>query len=94
MKALLFDKAFIEVQVKYSDYNNIFLAGNIAKLLKNSKINKHAIKLKKSKQPFFRSIYSLGPAKLEMLKTYIKTKQANSFIWSFKYLARPLILFD
>ena len=50
------------------------------KLLKNPKINKYAIKLKKDKQPSFRLIYSLGSIKWKMLKIYIKTNLANSFI--------------
>ena len=40
----------------------------------------HAIELEKGKQPSFGLIYSLRPVELEILKTYIKTNLANSFI--------------
>ena len=43
-------------------------------------INDYTIKLKEDKQPLFGPIYSLGPVKLETLKTYIKTNLVNSFI--------------
>ena len=49
IRVLLFDKASTEILAKYSDYSNIFSVKNAAKLLKNIKINKHAIKLKKGK---------------------------------------------
>ena len=62
VRTLLFDKAFIKVLVKYSDYNNVFLAENAAKLPKNTGINKHTIRLEESKQPLFDLIYNLGPA--------------------------------
>ena len=42
--ALLFDKIFTEVLVKYSDYNNVFLAKNVVELSENIKINEHTIK--------------------------------------------------
>ena len=47
--ALLFDEAFIEVLVEYSNYSNIFLIENVTKLSKNTGINEHAIKLEKDK---------------------------------------------
>ena len=80
IRALLFDKAFTEFSAKYSNYNNIFLAKNIVKFLKNFEINKYAIELKKNKQLSFGLIYSLKPIKLEILKTYILINLANSFI--------------
>ena len=92
--ALLFDKAPIEVPAEYSDYNNVFLVENAAELSKNTRINKHAIKLEEDKQSSFRPIYSLGSIELEMLKTYIKTNLANGFIWPFKSPAKALIFFD
>ena len=92
--ALLFNKASTKILVEYSDYNNVFLAEYIAEFLENTGINKHAIKLKESKQPLFRLIYSLRPVGLETLKTYIKTSLANSFIRPFKFSARAPILFD
>ena len=78
--ALLFNEAPTKVLVKYSDYSNIFSAENAVKLLENTGINEHAIKLEEDKQPPFGPIYSLGPRELETLKTYIKTNLANGFI--------------
>ena len=62
--------------------------------LKHIRINDHTIKLKRDKQPFFGSIYSLRPVELEILNTYIKTSLANNFIWSSKSSAGAPILFD
>ena len=53
---LLFDKAFIEILAKYSNYSNIFLAEYITEFPKNIGINKYAIKLEEGKQLLFRSI--------------------------------------
>ena len=92
--ALLFDKAFTKVLAEYSNHSNIFSAENITKLLENTKINEQAIKLKKSKQLSFRSIYSLGLVELKTLKIYIKTNLANSFIESSKFPIKAFILFD
>ena len=78
--ALLFNKAPTEVPAKYSDYSNVFSAEHVAELPENTGINKHAIKMEKSKQPPFGPIYSLGPVELETLKTYIETNLANGFI--------------
>ena len=49
VKTLLFNKTFIKVLTKYSNYNNIFLAWYIVELLENTKINKYAIKLEEGK---------------------------------------------
>ena len=94
IRALLFDKASIKVPAEYSNYNNVISAKNAAELLENSRINEHAIELEKSKQPFFRPIYSLGLVELKTFKTYIKTNLANGFIWLFKSPAGTPILFD
>ena len=59
-----------------------------------TEINTHAIDLKKSKQPPYGPIYSLGSIELEILKTYIKTNLANGFICPFKSFAGALILFN
>ena len=37
------------ILAEYSNYNNVFLVEKIAELLEYTKINDHAIKLKKSK---------------------------------------------
>ena len=94
VRALLFDKALIKVSIEYFNYNNVFSVENIAKLLKNIRINEHTIELEESKQPLFRLIYSLELIELETLKTYIKTNLANGFIQPSKSLAGVLILFD
>ena len=57
-------------------------------------MNEYIIELEEGKQPPFRSIYSLGPVELEILKTYIKTNLANGFIRPSKSPAGALILFD
>ena len=80
--------------MEYSDYSNVFSAENIAELPENTEINKHAIELKEGKQPLFGPIYSLGPVELEMLKIYIETNLANSFIRPSKSFAKAPILFD
>ena len=77
---LLFDKALIKIPAEYSDYSNVFLVKNAVELPKNTKINKHAIKLEEDKQQSFGSIYSLGPIELKILKIYIKINLASSFI--------------
>ena len=92
--ALLFDKALIDVPVKYSNYNNVFSTENAVELLENTRINKYVIKLEESKQPLFRPIYSLGSVELETLKTYIKTNLAISFIRLSKFSTGAFILFD
>ena len=82
--ALLFDEAPTEIPAEYSDYNDNFLAENVAELPEKTGINEHIIELEEGKQPPFRSIYNLGPVELETLKTYIETNLANSFIRSSK----------
>ena len=80
IRALLFDKTFTEILAEYSNYSNVFLAENATELLKNTGINKYAIKQKKGKQSLFGLIYNLEPVELKTLKIYIKTNLANSFI--------------
>ena len=57
-------------------------------------MNEHTIKLEKSKQPLFGSIYSLSSVELETLKIYIKTNLANGFIRLSKSPAKAPIFFD
>ena len=78
--ALLFNEAPTEILIEYSDYSNVFSVEYATELPKNTRINKHAIKLKEGKQPLFEPIYSLGQVELEILKIYIKTNLANGFI--------------
>ena len=79
-KALLFNKAFTKVLIKYSDYNNIFSAKYAAELLENIRMNEYAIELKEDKQLPFGPINSLRPVEFKTLKTYIKTSLVNGFI--------------
>ena len=51
--------------MEYSNYSNAFWVKNIAELPENTRMNKHAIKLKKDKQPSFGPIYSLAPVELK-----------------------------
>ena len=66
---------------------------NIVEFLKNTGMNEYAIKLKENKQPPFDPIYNLEQVELEILKIYIKTNLANSFIQLFKSYPRAPILF-
>ena len=63
-------------------------------LLECNGINDYAIELEKSKQLFFGPIYSLGPVKFEILKTYVETNLANSLIRPSKSLAGVSIFID
>ena len=92
--ALIFDKALIVVLIEYSGYNNVFSVENVTELLELTRMNNHAIKLEKSKQIPFESIYNLEPVELKILKTYIKTSLTNGFIQPSKSPAGALILFD
>ena len=92
--ALLFNEALIAILAEYSNYNNVFSVEYVAKLPRYTRINNHAINLEKYKQSFFGLIYNLGLIVLKTLKTYIQTNLANSFIWSSKFSAEALILFD
>ena len=78
---------------KYLDFADVFLEKSANVLLEQTGVNEHAIKLKKSKQPLYGPIYSLGPIELKTLKTYIKTNLANNFIRASKSLVGALILF-
>ena len=94
VEALLFNKALIEVLVKYSNYSNVFSAKYVAELPENTGMNEHAIKLEENKQPPLGPIYSLEQVELEILKTYIKTNLANNFIQPFKSPAEAPIILD
>ena len=94
VKALIFVEALTKISVEYFNYNNVFLAENVAELLQNTRINEYAIKLEQDKQLPFGSIYNLGSVKLKTLKTYIEINLANSFICFSKSPTRALILFN
>ena len=78
---------------KYSDFADMFLEKSANIPLKQTRVNKHAIKLEKSKQPPYGPIYSLGLVELKTLETYIENKLANGFIWTSKSPATTPILF-
>ena len=59
----------MKILAKYFNNSNIFSVENVAKLLENTKINKHTIKLEKDKQPFFEPIYGLELVELRLFKT-------------------------
>ena len=94
VKALIFDEAFTAIPIEYSNYSEFFSLENAAKLPEYIKINDHAIKLEKDKQPSFGPIYSLKQVDLETLKTYIETNLANDFIWASKSPTKTLIFFN
>ncbi len=83
----------VTILAKYLDYTDVFLKDSAAELLKQTDLNEHAIDLIESKQPLYRFIYSLGPVELKILKTYIETNLANSFIRPFKSPAEAPIFF-
>ena len=64
------------------------------KLPENTNMNKHTIELVEDKQPSYGPIYSLGPVKLETLKTYIQTYLKTGLIRLFKSPAGTPILFE
>ena len=72
----------------------IGLVTSALQLPKNTSINKYTIQLQDAGQPPYRPIYSLGPVKLETLKTYIKTHLKTGFIQPSKSSAVALILYD
>lgn len=70
----------MKIPIKYLDFSNIFLEEKAFMSLEQTNFNKHTIKLEDSKQSFHRPIYSVGPVKLETLKTYIQTYVKTEFI--------------
>ena len=87
--ALLVAKEF-KIPSEYLDFLNVFLEEKALILLEATELNQHAIKLQEGQQPPYGPIYSLGLVELEILKTYIKTNLANSFIRPSKSLASAL----
>lgn len=66
--------------LKNMDYTDFFSVVLGIKLYRNIQINKHFIKMIKSKQLFHEYIYRLSLIKLEMLKTFIETYLTIGFI--------------
>ena len=84
------DETPTKVPPKYTDYADVFSFDLTMELLENTGINKHAIELQDSKQPFYKPIYSLELVELKILKTHLIT----GFIQPSKSFAGPPILFD
>lgn len=87
------DNKKVIILPKYLNYSNVFSKASAAKLFEYININDHLIDLVDDKQPPYSPIYNLGLVELEMLKTYIKTNLAHSFIWPSQSLAGTSILF-
>ena len=81
------------IPAKYSDFSDVCSSDTAAELPEHTGINDHPINLLDNKQPPYGPIYSLGPMKLETLKTYIKANLASGFIRPSKFPAGTLILF-
>ena len=81
------------IPAEYSNFSNVFSSDSAAELPEHTGINDHPIDLLDNKQLPYGPIYSLGPVKLEMLKTYIKANLASGFIRPSKSLAGAPILF-
>ena len=94
ISGLIAEEAPTKVLAKYLDFADVFSPDLVIKLPEHTEINTHAIDLEKDKQTPYRRIYSLGPVKLETLKTYIETNLANGFNYPSKSLAGAPILFD
>ena len=72
----------VTISAKYSDFDYIFLEKLANIFPEQTRVNKHAIKLEKSKQSPYGPIYSLRLIEFKTFKTYIKTNLANGFIWA------------
>lgn len=65
---------------KYSDFTDIFLKEKMMALLEQTKLNKHAIKLKNAQQLSYKPIHSLKLVELKTLKTNIRIHLKIDFI--------------
>ena len=83
----------VTILVKYSDFFDVFSKNPTEIWSKKTRVNEHATKLEKGKQPFYRLIYSLQLVELEIFKTYIEINLTNNFIRALKLLTRTHILF-
>ena len=91
---LIAKKAFTKILAKYTNFADVFSPELAFKLLEYIGINNHTIKLVKGQQLFYRTIYSLGPVELEILKANIDINLANRFIRKSKSPAGVFIFFD
>ena len=83
----------VTVPTEYLDFADVFSEKSINVLQERTRANEHIIEVEEGKQPPYRPIYSLGPVKLEIVKTYIEINLSNNFIRTSKSLAGALILF-
>ena len=91
---LISKEASTKVSVEYSEFADDFSPDLAFELPKHTGINDPTIKLVNGQQPSYEPIYSLGPVKLETLKTYIKTNLGKEFIRPSKFPASAPILFN
>ncbi len=91
---LLWDKALTKILAKYSNYTDVLFLDLVIELSKNIKMNEHAIKLIKEKQPPYGSIYTLSLIELETLKAYIEILFKTGFIQPSKSFASSSIFLD
>ena len=87
-------KALTKISDKYVNFVDVFSLGLALKPPKYTGINDCAIKYIVGQQPLYRHIYSLGLVELEIIRAYIETNLANSFIRPSKSPVGAFILFD
>lgn len=92
--ALDWNKAPTKLPVEYNDFANVFLSDLAIKFPDNTGINEHIIKLIEGKPLLYTPIYSLSPAEIETLKTYIETLLKTGFICLSEPPTKASILFD
>lgn len=90
---LFINKALIVILFEYANFIDIFSLKYITELSKHIKNYYHLIYPIDSQQPHYKSIHSLKPVELEILKTFIEINLANSFIKPFKLPMGTSILF-
>ena len=83
----------VTIFAEYADFANIFLKKSTELLPEHTGINENTIIVETDWQPPYKPIYCLTLVKLETVKTYIMTNQANDFICLSKSPAGAPILF-
>lgn len=84
---------FTIILPKYTSFVNIVSSNLVVKFFKYTRISNYIIDLIDNKKQLYKPIYSLGLVKLEILKIYIETNLANSFIRSSKSFTNALNFF-
>ena len=84
----------VKIPDEYSDFTNVFSEEKALVLRECTEFNKYAINQEDGNQPPYKSIYSLGQAELETLKTYIETHLKTGFIQPSKFPVGAPILLD